>query len=115
MSQQRDRILKAINDAKLTLRELRWEPIGIALEMCGPSGGWWLTTEEESFAAYNVGQLLQQIRNWKDHGLSLNDDEVASILESRKARGGSSCLDCSIPLVTSGELARGYCTECDSL
>jgi hypothetical protein len=59
------RIQKAAEAVGLKVREVHWEPIGIAMEMCGPSGGWVVFTEhpEDAICAYNVGDLLERIKD----------------------------------------------------
>lgn len=73
MSRQRDLIQKAAKDCGLVIAQLSWEPVGISLEMQGPSGGWYVETADGKFVAYNAKDICEQMRNWKKHGMPLND------------------------------------------
>jgi hypothetical protein len=92
VSRQREAIKKAALEADLKIRTLEWEPIGICLEMCGPSGGWFVETENKDpegydpeFMAYNAEEICQMIRNWKKHGMELNDRDTRETLRTVKA------------------------------
>lgn len=92
MSQQREAIKRAARDAGLNITTLEWEPIGTCLEMCGPSGGWFVETENKDpegydpeFMAYNADEICQMIRNWKKHGMELNDRDTKETLKTVKA------------------------------
>lgn len=65
MSRQRQMIGKALAEAGYEVIEIEWAPIGIAFEMCGPSGGWYVTTKTDSFCGYNAKEVCQQIQKWK--------------------------------------------------
>ena len=61
-SRQRKAILNAAQKAGLAVLGLHWTPIGIAYEMCGPSGGWALDTKERGvMPAYNAKDLVAEL------------------------------------------------------
>ena len=55
---------RGFNDVKVW-----WEPIGKALEMCGPSGGWLYSHSEcdEDFLGYNFGRALSAAKNMEPY------------------------------------------------
>jgi hypothetical protein len=74
MSKNKDRIIKTLKKYNLEVEELYWEPIGIAFEMCGPEGGWFLRTSKGTvYTAYNINDLIndiekiEQIKIKKEH------------------------------------------------
>jgi hypothetical protein len=91
LSYQRDSIKRAARDAGLKIRTLEWEPIGVCLEMQGPSGGWFVETtnkdpegEDPEFVAYSATEVCQMIRNWKKHGCELTDRDMRGVLRVRR-------------------------------
>lgn len=75
MSRNTDKITKAVKAKGWNILDLSWEPIGCAMEMCGPDGGWWLDVEYddgkhydyEIILGYNVGEVMEQIERLKDY------------------------------------------------
>jgi hypothetical protein len=57
-------ITKTALECGLTIEEMEFEPIGGMLEMQGPSGGWFVATEEEDFVAYNAREICEQMREY---------------------------------------------------
>ncbi len=66
MKLREKKIRAAAAEAGIILGEVRWEPIGQAMEMCGPSGGWTIFEAEpgsEVWVAYHFEDIINQIRN----------------------------------------------------
>jgi len=70
MSRNQDKIRRAVKAKGWEVIELSWDPIGPAIEMCGPDGGWFLMVEYngekynyETILAYNIKEVLEQIEN----------------------------------------------------
>ena len=65
------KIEKALNEFGLILKEATYEPWGIAMEMCGPSGGWYvvaidpvgdyLDSYEQYFQGLSIDEVLGEI------------------------------------------------------
>ncbi len=74
MSRSKEKIRKAIEAKGWTILELDWEPIGPAMEKCGPDGGWSIMIEKEvpdkpyefeHLMGYNIGEIMDQIAKLK--------------------------------------------------
>ena len=59
MSRQRDKIQKAATRLGFGKVKMLYEPIGIALEMCGHTGGWEVRTKDgQEFLGYNADEVI---------------------------------------------------------
>ncbi len=85
MTRNEKKIRVVAAEVGIKIESVAWEPLGTAMEMCGPSGGWIVIEKEpvppeplsyvgEWFTGYNVAEVCQQIR---EHG--------AEVLARRKA------------------------------
>ena len=45
----------------LTVHSVTWTPIGGAMEMCGPEGGWVVETDFGVAVGYNVGEVMESL------------------------------------------------------
>ena len=74
MSRNTDKIKKALEAKGYVVDDIAWEPIGTAMEKCGPSGGWVVSFElpddeveykeypiDTMVFGYNVQQVLEEI------------------------------------------------------
>lgn len=64
MSKNADRIRNALEAKGYAVEEIAWEPIGSAVEMGGPSGGWYVAITEpsnETILGYNIQEVMEQI------------------------------------------------------
>lgn len=51
----------------IKLDEVRWEPIGGSMEMCGPSGGWVAFEEGDggyTFVGYHFKEVIERIEEF---------------------------------------------------
>lgn len=69
MSKNQSMIRKAAEGVGLEVKELYWEPIGPALEMCGNSGGWTLITNKGVTRGYNAQEVLDALRLYEQTGI----------------------------------------------
>ncbi len=91
MSKQRDRIWRMAVKFGYKIIRLEWEPIGKGAEKEGPSGGWLLEVEalrkperHEIIMAYHHKEICQQIRNYAQRGIALDDASIAKVKEDRE-------------------------------
>jgi hypothetical protein len=61
MTRGQKRILAALRAIGYEPRSIRWEPIGVSLEMQGPLGGWFV---DDDPVGYNVGEVLLRIQEF---------------------------------------------------
>ena len=69
MSRNAKKITKALTAKGYQPREMHWEPVGHACEMCGPEGGWYieivLADDQEEYIdtvlAYSTAEALEEI------------------------------------------------------
>ena len=73
MSRNAKKITKALAAKGYQPREMRWEPVGHACEMCGPEGGWYIDVETiavdeygdhdyvDTILAYSTVEALEEI------------------------------------------------------
>lgn len=73
MSRNADKIQKALARKGYAAREMRWDPVGHASEMCGPEGGWYIDVETistdeygdheyvDTILAYSTAEALEEI------------------------------------------------------
>lgn len=73
MSRNAKKITKALTAKGYQPREMHWEPVGHACEMCGPEGGWYIVVETIStdeygdhdyvdvILAYSTAEALEEI------------------------------------------------------
>lgn len=67
MSRREEQIRAVAAECGIEVAELTWEPIGMAMEMCGPSGGWRLVDAEgDDYMAYNSEDLIARLRESKE-------------------------------------------------
>jgi hypothetical protein len=70
MSRNTDKIAKALKEKGWEAEEIIWEPIGIAMEMCGPDGGWTVRIKDDNnqlgnyylVLGYNIQEVLEEIK-----------------------------------------------------
>jgi hypothetical protein len=68
MSNNKDRIIKTLSKYSLEADEIDWQPLGAALEMCGPSGGWYVhLTNCKDYMALNIESLINEIETYEGH------------------------------------------------
>ena len=73
MSRNADKITKALAQKGYQPREMHWDPVGHACEMCGPEGGWYIDIETisadeygdhdyiDAILAYSTAEALEEI------------------------------------------------------
>lgn len=61
MSRNTDKITKALADKGYQPRQMIWEPVGHACEMCGPEGGWYIDVETISADEYGDHDYVDTI------------------------------------------------------
>lgn len=73
MSRNANKIKKALADKGYQAREMHWDPVGHACEMCGPEGGWYIDVETvavdedgdhdyvDTILAYSTAEALEEI------------------------------------------------------
>lgn len=61
MKMREKAIRRAAEKAGVTIEWITWEPIGIAMEMCGPSGGWAVSTGGDVLVAYHYKEIIEQL------------------------------------------------------
>ena len=74
MSRNADKIKKALAAKGYAVGEMRWDPVGHAVEMCGPEGGWYVEVvfaddPEKYFdrlLAYSTAEALETIEGYPD-------------------------------------------------
>jgi hypothetical protein len=60
----RSRILAEARHLCFKITKIEWQTIGIAFEMCGPSGGWEVRAENGYlFHGYNVDEVIADMRD----------------------------------------------------
>jgi hypothetical protein len=72
MSKNKDRIIKTLAKYNLEADEIDWQPIDIAFEMCGNSGGWFVhLTNDKIYMGLNIDQLINEIETYEGHHTDL--------------------------------------------
>lgn len=73
MSRNVNKITKALAGKGCQAREMHWDPVGHACEMCGPEGGWYIAVETiavdeygdheyvDTILAYSTAEALEEI------------------------------------------------------
>lgn len=61
MGRREQAIRRAAKKAGIAVESVSWEPIGMAMEMCGPSGGWAVSIGYEVLVAYHYKEIIEQI------------------------------------------------------
>ena len=73
MSRNAKKITKALAEKGYQPRQMIWEPVGHACEMCGPEGGWYIDVETisadeygdhdyvDTILAYSTAEALEEI------------------------------------------------------
>ena len=82
MSDRKQKIIQALESKGYVIEYIAWEPIGKAMEMCGPSGGWYveidINNDVEVFLSKNPNVVSLQF----DHTLlGYNFNEVLEEIE----------------------------------
>lgn len=60
MSRNEKKIRKLAKELGIEIESIKWKPWGLAMEMCGPSGGW--IVNEGEFVALTIEELLDAMR-----------------------------------------------------
>ena len=61
MSRNGKKIINAISKKGYQPRQMIWEPVGHACEMCGPEGGWYIDVETASVNEYGDRDYIDTI------------------------------------------------------
>ena len=80
MSRNEKKITKALAEKGYQPRQMIWEPVGHACEMCGPEGGWYIDVETitsdeygdhdyvDTILAYSTAEALEEIEGLPQAG-----------------------------------------------
>jgi len=90
MSYRSEKIKKALETKGYTNVKAWYEPLGVALEMCGPSGGWLYSSDQrnEDWLGYNVEEALEAVKQMDNR----HDDEVCVCGHKRFSHTENGCL-----------------------